>query len=298
MCQSGTKPARGQPGEATIVKRKLACYNAENFYMLLDRLYSPEEYAQLPEADYLAMNHSIYNPNKAKAKIAAIADTIMGGDFDVIGLCEVGGLETLENFNRLCLDNRYHCYLHQENSRRGIFVGALVRKGRFTGVQAKNIKGNFSRNLLKLELSFGPSRLHLFVVHLKSQLGPDFGIEQRIKEVEQLTSLARHRNCVVMGDFNGSLVPGEVQFEFQPFLDLGLQDVLEQLGVPPNERFTHFYFGDKPHFNQLDYIFCSPDIEVLGGGVLADTVPINYEQRQRLPSDHLFLTAEIRLSAQ
>jgi len=148
--------------------------------MLLDRDYSQEEFLSLAESDYLAMNASIYNPNKGLDKISAIASTILEQDFDFVGMCEVGGMETLRNFNRYFLGDRYECFLHEENSNRGIFVGALVKRGAFGGVAARNIRGDFSRNLLEVRLSGGGSDLLVYVVHLKSQYGQDRGIERRM----------------------------------------------------------------------------------------------------------------------
>lgn len=274
---------------------KIATFNAENFFMLLDRDYSRAEFEALSDADYAAMNASIYNPNKERSKVEAIAVTILAEDFDVVGLCEVGGMETLANFNRVYLGERYECYLHQENSRRGIFVGALVKKGRFGSVAARNVGGAFSRNLLELRLSSGGRTLKVFVVHLKSQYGQDRGLEKRIEEVRQLCSVVDRRDCVVLGDFNGILIRGQAQFEFEPFLELPFRDVLEAMDVPAGARFSHFYFNSgEASFSQLDYIFCSEDIAVLDGRALADMVPLNYAQRRRLPSDHVFLAATIR----
>ena len=110
---------------------RVASFNAENFYLLLDAEYTRLELEAIDERDYLAMNSSIFNPNKSRAKIAEIARVILENDFDLVGLCEVGGMETLAAFNRIYLDGRYDCFLHEENSRRGIFVGALLKKGRF-----------------------------------------------------------------------------------------------------------------------------------------------------------------------
>ncbi|MBU0926452.1 MAG: endonuclease/exonuclease/phosphatase family protein [Spirochaetes bacterium] len=274
---------------------RIATFNAENFFMLLDKDYSGEEFEALSDSDYAAMNASIYNPNKDRGKVAAIADIIMKEDFDVVGLCEIGGVETLANFTRYYLSGRYDYYLHQENSRRGIFVGALVKKGRFDEVEAGNVRVDFSRNLLELRLASGRLEFSAFVVHLKSQHGQDRGIEKRLEEIEGLRSLvAGRRACVVLGDFNGIAIRGHSQFEFDRFLELPLRDVLEAVGVPEGARFTHFYFAaGKPSFAQLDYIFCSDDIAILGGGAMADMVPLNFAQRRRLPSDHVFLKATI-----
>jgi endonuclease/exonuclease/phosphatase family metal-dependent hydrolase len=272
----------------------IASFNAENFYLLLDSDYSREELEAIGNAEYLAMNSSIFNPNKDRGKIAEIARIILEEDFDLVGLCEVGGMETLAAFNRLYLGGRYECHLHEENSKRGIFVGALLKKGRFPGARAVNMPGSFSRNLLRLDLGEGGGGLEVFVVHLKSQGGQDRGLGQRIREVERLRSLVRPSNCVVMGDFNGILIRGEHQFEYGPFLELPFRDVLEAVGVPPDLRRTHYHFGPAPNFVQLDYIFCTEDIEVLEAGTIEGEIPINREQRARLPSDHLFIRARIR----
>jgi Metal-dependent hydrolase len=277
---------------------RIASFNAENFYLLLDRDYGREELEALDGDTYLSMNTSIYNPNKDRAKIAEIARTIIENGFDLVALCEVGGMQTLEAFNRIYLDGSYDCYLFEENSNRGIFVGALLKKGRFPGVRVRNMPGAFSRNLLKLELGEAGGGLEVFMVHLKSQRGDDQGIDFRIDEVDRLCSLVRRERCIVMGDFNGILIRGMHQFEYEKFLELPLCDVLAAAGIPPESRHTHYYFGRGKHFSQLDYIFCTHDIEILDAGVIEDCVPRNREERDRLPSDHIFIRATIRVGAE
>ena len=289
-----TNPPINEVPEARLRPIKIATFNAENFYLLLDREYTQDDFAALPEDAYMAMNFSIYNPNKERSKIEAIARTILEEEFDFVGLCEVGGMETLANFNRYYLGDRYDCFIHEENSHRGIFVGALVKKGCFDSVRARNVRGAFSRNLLRVSLRQGKTHLRIFVVHLKSQHGPDMGIEQRLAELRQLCSLVDRRNCVVLGDFNGIAIRGRHQFEYDDFLELPFRDVLEAMDVPEPARFTHFYFKGGLHFSQLDYIFCSNDLTILDGGMLCDLVPINYQQRRLLPSDHIFLKATIQ----
>jgi len=290
--QPGVSDAPPATPAAPILK--IATFNAENFYMLLDHAYTPAELSALDHADYLAMNKSIYNPNKDLAKIAAIGQTILDEGFDFVGLCEVGGLETLRNFNHYFLDDRYDCYLHQQNSSRGIFVGALLKKGRFYDVKARNMKGDFSRNLLGINLTFAGIKLDFFVVHLKSHYGRDAGLQKRVQEVQALCSLVRLTNCVVLGDFNGILVRGDQQFEFEPFLALPFRDVLEAMGVPASARFSHYHFGETASFNQLDYIFCTEDIAILDGGMMVGDIPATFRERRLLPSDHIFLKAVIR----
>jgi endonuclease/exonuclease/phosphatase family metal-dependent hydrolase len=262
-------------------------------FNLLDRPYSRKELESLEESDYQAMNLSIYNPNKERDKIARIARTILEEDFDIVGLCEIGGMESLAAFNRLYLKDGYECFLHEENSRRGIFVGALLKKGRFPLARASNMGGAFSRNLLRLTLGEEGADLSVFVVHLKSQHGDDRGLSRRVEEVKRLAAIVPRENCVVMGDFNGVLIRGEQQFEYEPFLRLPYRDVLEAAGIPADSRRTHYHFHKGPSFNQLDYIFCSNDIKVLNAGVIEGDIPLNRAQRDTLPSDHLFIRALI-----
>ena len=278
---------------------RLATFNAENFYLLIDERLAEvpdrEALEALSEADYLAMNPSIYNPNKARDKIAAIASLILEGRFDLVCLCEVGGMETLANFNRLYLGGAFDCHLHERNSRRGIYVGALARKGRFPGLVASSLPGAFSRNLLALDLGPKGGGIEVVAVHLKSQHGEDRGLERRIEEVRRLADLLRPGSSVVLGDFNGILIRGEAQFEYDPFLALPYTDILEVLGVPPEARRTHYHFGPAPNFTQLDYIFLSDDLRVGDGGVIEGEIPLNRAQRNLLPSDHLLVWAELRL---
>lgn len=276
----------------------IASFNAENFYLLLDRPLTREELEALDPEVYLAMNSSIYNPNKERSKIAEIARIILQEDFDLVGLCEVGGMETLRAFNRLYLEDRYVCCLHEENSKRGIYVGALVKKGRFPFLQARNVGGAFSRNLLRLDVGTGGESLAVFVVHLKSQYGPDRGLEQRIREINALCTLVPRQRCILMGDFNGLVMRGDHQFEYAPLLELPFRDVLEAVGIPEEKRRTHYYFGGgEVHFTQLDYIFCSLDLEVTNAGVLEGDIPLNRQQRDFLPSDHLFIRASVTTEA-
>jgi endonuclease/exonuclease/phosphatase family metal-dependent hydrolase len=292
LLPSGARPGRVGDVDAPLT---IASLNAENFSLLLDRTYTRQELEDLHEDDYRAMNPSIYNPNKERAKIAEIGRMVREGNYDVVGLCEVGGKESLAAFNRMYLDDGYEVYLHEENSKRGIFVGALVKRGRFGWVKAANMPGAFARNLLKLSLGLETGGLEVFVVHLKSQFGQDKGIEHRIREVEKLCSLVRPRRCIVMGDFNGILIRGEAQFEYEPFLALPFRDVLEAVGVPADQRRTHYHFGPEPHFTQLDYIFCSLDLPVLDAGVVEGEIPLNRAQRNFLPSDHLMIRATLGL---
>jgi endonuclease/exonuclease/phosphatase family metal-dependent hydrolase len=279
----------------SVSQLRIASFNAENFYLLLDRACTRETLEALDEQTYRAMNSSIYNENKSRAKIAEIARIIRENDFDVVGMCEVGGLQTLETFNHLYLDDVYDCYLFEENSKRGIFVGALLRKGCFPDARVTSMPGDFSRNLVRIDLGEAWGSAEVFVVHLKSQYGDDRGIQKRVEEIKTLCSFLRTKKCIVMGDFNGILIRGMHQFEYEEFLKLPFCDVLAAVGIPPELRHTHYYFGNGKKFSQLDYIFCTHDIEILAGGTIEDEIPQTRQEKNNLPSDHLFIYAAVAL---
>src|SRR5690606_32967811 len=67
--------------------------------------------------------------NKPLKKVWDVAAAIKDIDADIYMLNEVGGQESLENFNRHFLDDRYTVMLKEGNSHRGIDVGYLVRRG-------------------------------------------------------------------------------------------------------------------------------------------------------------------------
>ena len=73
---------------------RIASFNAENFYLLLDRASTRAELEAMDEEAYLAQNPSIYNPNKNRGKIAEIARIILEKDYDIVGLI-AQGLATL-----------------------------------------------------------------------------------------------------------------------------------------------------------------------------------------------------------
>lgn len=100
--------------------------NAENLFIYLDHLKGdiPEK---LSEKDWQALSSSSV-PNKPLHKIRWLAESLKFLAPDVIILNEVGGLESLENFNAHFLDKYFDVLLIEGNSDRGIDIGYLVRK--------------------------------------------------------------------------------------------------------------------------------------------------------------------------
>lgn len=92
------------------VKIKFCTINLENFFIV------KSEYAPNP---------GIY---KSLDKIKWMAKTITEIDADIYMLTEIGGIESLEYFNDVYLEERYHPIIQAGNSNRGIEVGYLVKK--------------------------------------------------------------------------------------------------------------------------------------------------------------------------
>lgn len=207
---------------------KVVQLNAENLFLYLDNK-STRDWRQLSEKEWQKLSNATV-ANKSLSKTLWLADSLLHIDADLICLNEVGGLESLENFNRLFLNDRYTPYLIEGNSDRGIDVGYLLRKGLPLRAQihthkdrplgflyphetqthlfqqdAPAIKSHyFSRDCSELRL-FGenperPAAVFL-LVHLKSKLDPEGidpqGRDRRRAEFNTLMeiyseALARH----------------------------------------------------------------------------------------------------------
>lgn len=189
---------------------KVVQLNAENLFLYLNDL-TERDWQTLPEKDWQKLSTATVS-NKSLVKTLWLAGSLLHMDPDIVCLNEVGGLESLSNFNRLFLHDRYVPHLLEGNSNRGIDIGYLVKKGfplraelithktrplQFLypheqqtnlfhqGVSQKQVKSHyFSRDCAELRLfnegATAPS-LVLLLVHLKSKLDPE-GIDPQGKE--------------------------------------------------------------------------------------------------------------------
>lgn len=211
---------------------KLMLYNTENLFLLSDQKLSAE-HTKLDENQWQKLSTSIYE-NKPILKTKHIAKIILDESPDIVMLCEVGGLESLQNFNRLFLNEGYHCALMEGNSDRNIDVGFLIKKSLpfyFDLMSNKNRSINylypherqsvdtkypdkvkttqshrFSRDAAELHL-FTNNRekpfLIILLAHLKSRLDPagvdPNGFERRQAELKTLIEIYKEllakKNC-------------------------------------------------------------------------------------------------------
>ncbi|MCE3009777.1 MAG: hypothetical protein LW875_04100 [Proteobacteria bacterium] len=208
------------------VDLSLMLLNAENLFLLSD---SPlqESHLNLEPHQWSALSTSVFD-NKPLEKCRALAQMITEKNSDIVMLCEVGGFESLANFNRLFLKDHYSPVLIEGNSDRHIDVGFLVRKGLpfyFDLVSNKNKSINylypFERESLDNPLvgktaqgapshkfSRDAAELHLFtkdrekpfaifvLTHLKSRLDPTGvdpnGFERRQAELKTLLEIYKN----------------------------------------------------------------------------------------------------------
>jgi hypothetical protein len=107
---------------------KVMLWNVENLFLLSDQPLT-DEHLKLDQVRWNKLSTSIYE-NKPLEKTKTIAKIILEENPDVLMLCEIGGLESLQNFNRLFLGDAYSAVLIEGNSDRNIDVGFLIKEGR------------------------------------------------------------------------------------------------------------------------------------------------------------------------
>ncbi|MCM2282720.1 MAG: endonuclease/exonuclease/phosphatase family protein [Bdellovibrionaceae bacterium] len=205
------------------LRLRVAEFNVENLFLLLDH-YQGQDLSRLSEDQWQSLTISTTG-NKPLEQVRALAKVFHEIDADIFMLCEVGGRESLENFNRHFLDDRYKVHLIEGNSDRGIDLGYLVKKSLpfkydlishkhrsidflypherqtqetgYTDRPSGRINSHrFSRDVLELRLfeegAVQPA-LVVMLVHLKSQLDRDridpSGRDRRKAELEKLMKI-------------------------------------------------------------------------------------------------------------
>ncbi|MBL7664852.1 MAG: endonuclease/exonuclease/phosphatase family protein [Bacteriovoracaceae bacterium] len=284
---------------------KIFLHNMENFYVFMDK-YNNENLTEISEEIWQSFGSSLYG-NKPLEKILNLAATIKHHDPDLIMLTEVGGEESLENFNRYFLNSSYHVATLPSNSNRGIDLGYLIKKTLPLSSKISSYKDTplmflyphelkrkkltaanshrFSRDVLRLDLKQNDNIQVIFLlVHLKSKLDhekndPD-GRMRRRAELNTLIELylkikKQHPTVpiIIGGDFNGNASIQGTEREFAAiYQKTGLRDICELMGS--THRTTFQYFDDKGQelAMQLDYLFIEAgedlNYQFTEGGVL------------------------------
>lgn len=257
---------------------KFCLFNAENLFLLFDQPI-PKNFEKMEEIQWQKLSTSVYD-NKPLFKLHHLARTIQDTHADIVMLCEVGGLESLKNFNTLFLNDHYSPILIEGNSDRNIDVGFLIKKNSnfyFDLLTHKNRDLNFlypheielknknyplkiqshkfSRDCAELRLfkrEIEKPFLIILLTHLKSPLDPERidpnGSERRAAELktclEIYTELKNQFEDVPIlfaGDFNGTASSINTDPEFLPLhKTTSLKDIFEIAQVSADNRYTFY----------------------------------------------------------
>ncbi len=267
-------------------------------------------------------------------QLLGLAEAIADIDPDILMMVEVGGEDSLGNFNRHFLGDRYEAHFVAGNSRRGIDLGFLVRRGlgfraearshREAPVEIASLRGKraarFSRDVAELRLyspEDGGLRLILLLAHLKSKISSldDYqGKDTRTAEAIALAEIyertrAEHPGTpvVVGGDFNADI--SSLELELVKRTDL--TDFHDLLATPagPAERASLVFFdhAGQPRPQVLDYLLVSPHLKSRVVPARSFTyrykafhgipvgLPETPKQRHQMPSDHFPLVLTLRV---
>lgn len=275
---------------------KIVQLNAENLFIFLDDT-NERDWRKLSEKEWQRLSHASV-PNKSLVKTLWLADTLLDIDADIVALNEVGGTESIHNFAKFFLKDKYTPYLIEGNSDRGIDIGYLVKKEFPHRVDLRTHKDRplgfqypheisptlvsrthyFSRDCAELRVYQGESlkpSLIMLLVHLKSKLDPD-GIDpegraRREAEVRTLMQIYREVRTeftpavpvIMAGDFNGSARAAARSEEFAELSNTDLESVLDLASKVDDQASTQIQFsrgGGIGHL-QIDYVFISPDLK-------------------------------------
>jgi hypothetical protein len=279
------------PDQGGEVKLKFLLLNAENLFVLVDQRPTADV-MKLEEIQWQKLSSSVYE-NKPLKKLKELKKLIEDQKPDLIMLCEVGGIESLNNFNEHFLGQQYSAALIEGNSDRNIDVGFLVSKkcqfyfdlqsNKNRSIQfqydSKGPQLKFARDVAELRLftqDMNNPFLVILLTHLKSHLDPEKvdpqGNGRRTAELKTLVDIAleikaQHPKTPLMiaGDLNGNASRHNTDPEFVDLYQrTDFEDVLELSGIKPENRWTFYQVkagGGRQDGKQLDYVFLDPQLQ-------------------------------------
>lgn len=294
------------------MKLKIVQINCLDLFVFIDQKID-KKIEDLTEEEWQSLTYS-QKGNKPLDKIKKLAETLLKTKADIILLNEVGGQESLENFNQYFLKNKYHVAI-SEGSKRGIDTGFLIKKGiAFDFKDYKKVKlihsdekFRFSRSVNQLTVkSKGKDVLNIFGVHLKSKRGDGNDsdiIEIRYREVQGLVKIMKKVRkttklpYILCGDFNGPAGEKDHEFEFDSLYEkTSLKDIHDLNNSSAEDRysFVRLLRGGKTEYVQIDYIMLSKDLHSsyrkpkrwMYRENQKDIYVVTGTEKEKLPSDH------------
>ncbi len=273
--------------------------------------------------------------DKPESEREGVAKAIRDLDPDVLVMTEVENLETMQQFSKTYLHDRYESYLIEGNDARGIDVGFYVRRSLKLHVEHRTNKeevwndpteGNaegavFSRDLPVLILRKKAGDYPLLILagtHYKSKRDRDGDPQSRIHRAAQVAATSRIFSKIyeefgkdaplaMAGDFNGS-VNEEPEFR-SLFLQSKLKDAFDLVrpALSERDRITHTYHPREmpAERHQIDAVLLAPWLQqfvrtgrvyrYLGRGGAPLPIPETFDERKRNPSDHFPVYVELDL---
>ena len=271
----------------TEMSLRVLVWNLENLFLLSDQELNSKS-LEMSEKDWQGLSTALF-PNKPLHKLYDMQKLIKSQNPDILLLCEVGGgEESLNNFNRLFLNDTYRSFLIEGNSDRHIHIGCLVRRSLpyLVDYQSNRRRPLDFKSLAEPQKSFYFSRdvgeLSLYskekpdqaaalflLVHLKSRLDPSGfdpgGLERRSSELRGLLEIynlhaAKNIPIFLAGDFNGHAALENPAPEFKPLQNTNLKELMSISGFQDSQDLATFFqvHKHKTEALRLDYVFMNP----------------------------------------
>jgi endonuclease/exonuclease/phosphatase family metal-dependent hydrolase len=272
---------------------------------------------------------------KSQSAIDGVANAIKEISPDILFLQEVEGEDSLVNFAKKELEDKWRPLLIKGNDGRGIHIGVLIKnsvplhfdyeshRDEPASLEAHpDLKRVFSRDfpvLIARAPSGGDPLFILAGVHGKSKRSENNADPEsrqiRTAQAEKMVEVIKDYQTkypktpiMVMGDFNAEV---HTEPEYSALREFELKDVFD-LGPNPiptgdPRRVTHTFHPKEGsrHASQLDSILLVPPFQnlVLGAHIYRyknpdgseKPLPKTYAEREKNPSDHYPVWAEIDL---
>lgn len=301
---------------------KICTFNVLNLFLNLDKL-DGRDVNTMTEKEWESLSPMFGDVprNKSLYELCGLAQAILDIDADAFILPEVGGYNSLKNFNKHFLNSKYHVVVKEENSYRGIFVGYLIKKEYSYEVESfshEKIKvsdewKSLSRNLNLVTLKLEDTPVcHLLGVHLKSQRNVEKSKDidfmdvreaelNKIIEIYERVSFNTTAPVFIGGDFNFDLMAAGRQ-ESKSLKETDLVDIHTLKNSSEHDRSTFVFFqsmGDVVVKQQLDFLLFSSkhteliDTEKSGTYYFKNEygdslgLPASRMEKSMMPSDHL-----------
>jgi endonuclease/exonuclease/phosphatase family metal-dependent hydrolase len=305
-------------------------FNVENLFVSMP-YYDGQDLEKLSASKWRAMALPQFrNKQKTLKRLWGLSRAILDINPDILMLVEVGGEDSLVNFNLHFLGDRFKPWFVDGNSKRAIDLGFLTKKELGFKIETRSNKDfpvevngwhgkeitKFSRDVAELRLHDETGlRLILLLTHLKSKISTEddhLGNNRRTAEAialvriyEELSRQHADVPIVVGGDFNAELA----SLELEMIRHTNLVDFHDILGTEPEKRtsLVHFDFYGQPNTMALDYLLISPHLRE--SVVIPKSYTYRYKafygipeevsqtpgERIQNPSDHYPLVLTIRI---